>query len=135
MIHNPEVQRILSERINNIAGVRAAVVLADDGLPRYWSGLEKDDAERRAALSSSLGTIAARIAADEEAGVVKRTLIEMEKGFFVVARCGERSYLAVSARPDANLSVVGYELTLLTKQLATVLDTDPRQGDQGGPRT
>ncbi|MFD7921237.1 roadblock/LC7 domain-containing protein [Streptomyces sp. NPDC059740] len=125
-MRNPEVQKLLDEKIDDIAGVRCAVVLAEDGLPLYWSGFDEETALRRSPLAASLGNLASRVAAEEGGGAVRRTLIEMEGGFFVVARAGSNTFLAVTTKPDANLGHIGYELTLLTKRLGPVLDAEQR---------
>ncbi|MEW1794722.1 roadblock/LC7 domain-containing protein [Streptomyces niveus] len=133
---SPEVQKMLDARIQKITGVRGAVVLTEDGLALYWSLYDATTAERRAAVSSSLGSLALSVATDEEAGHVRRTLIEMEDGYFIIARCGLLSFLAVSTRADADLSVVGYELAELTRQLGDVLDAgDRRDAGPGGAPT
>jgi predicted regulator of Ras-like GTPase activity (Roadblock/LC7/MglB family) len=124
---NPEIQKILDEKISNIAGVRGAVVYSDDGLALYGSEVEEVFAQRRAAVASSLSALANHIATEEKAGKVKRTLIEMEDGYVIVARCGQRSHLAVSLLDSANLGTVGYEMSLLAARLAPVLDAQQRQ--------
>lgn len=133
---NPEIQKMLDARIQKINGVRGAVVLAEDGFPLYWSLYDKDTAERRAAVSSTLGSLALAVATDEAAGHVRRTLIEMEDGYFIIARCGLLSFLAVSTTAGADLSVIGFELAELTRQLGDVLDTgDRRPAGPGGAPT
>jgi predicted regulator of Ras-like GTPase activity (Roadblock/LC7/MglB family) len=129
---NPQVQRLLDERMSNIAGLRRVVVFSDDGLALYGSGVDQEFADRIAALASSLGSLSDRIADEEQGGGVKRTLIEMEDGYVVVARCGLRSFLMVSVKRNANLGTVGYELSLLTARLAPVLDAQQRQPAWGG---
>ncbi|MEO3751837.1 roadblock/LC7 domain-containing protein [Streptomyces sp. B6B3] len=129
---NPAVQKLLDEKIRDIAGVRGAVVFSEDGLVLYASGVQEDFAQRRAAVASSLGSIADHVAFEEQAGAVKRTLIDMEEGYVIVARCGQRSQIAVSASHTANLGTVGYELSLLATRLAPVLDAEQRQPVPGG---
>jgi predicted regulator of Ras-like GTPase activity (Roadblock/LC7/MglB family) len=129
---NPAVQQILDKQFSNIAGVRGAVVLSEDGLHKYWSLWDEKTAEKRAPLASTLGLLAERTADEEDGGSVRRTLIEMDGGYFIVARCARHSFVAVSARKDADLGRVGYELTLLAQRLATVLDTASRRESEGG---
>ncbi|OEV06029.1 roadblock/LC7 domain-containing protein [Streptomyces oceani] len=132
---NPEVQQILDEKIDNIAGVRGAVVLSDEGVHMYWSILDDSTAERRAPMASVLGNLADRYAAEERGGAVRRVILEMEDGFVVVGRIGHHSYLALSVEQDANLGTIAYESTLLTKRLAHVLDAELRTPAQGGANT
>ncbi|MEV8424513.1 roadblock/LC7 domain-containing protein [Streptomyces niveus] len=133
---NPEIQKILDARIQKVTGIRGAVVLAEDGLAMYWSLYDEATAERRAAVASSLGSLAVSVATEEEAGHVRRTLIEMEDGYFTIVRCGLLTYLAVSIRADADLGVVGYELTELSLQLGDILDAaDRRPPGTGGVPT
>ena len=133
-MRNPAVQEILDKHVDNIAGVRGAVVVSSDGLHLYWSHFDEATAERRAPIGASLGSLARRVAAEEGAGAVRRTMVEMEDGFFIVAHIGQRSSVAVSTKPEVDLGIVGYELTLLAKRLHGVLDAEARHQPAVGAR-
>ncbi|AQU70270.1 roadblock/LC7 domain-containing protein [Streptomyces niveus] len=130
---NPAVTELLDSRIELIAGVRAAVVLSADGRHLHWTGgYDEETAERRAPLASALASLALTIAKEENGGTVRRTMLDMDDGYYIVAACGTRTFLALRADPGANLSNVGYELTQLTKQLAGLLDAERRTPTGGG---
>ncbi|MEV0776322.1 roadblock/LC7 domain-containing protein [Streptomyces sp. NPDC050428] len=132
---NPQVQQILTKKINNITGVRGAVVIGEDGLAMYWARFpdktdeERAAIERRAAMASSLHSLAAQVADREASGPVKRLLVDMDGGYFIVAACSDYTALAVSTEQGANLETVGYELAQLTRELAGVLGTEGRRPD------
>lgn len=124
---NPEVQKILDHHIEKIAGVRSAVVLSDEGTHMYWTGMDAPDAERRAPMAAALSHLAGRYATEEGGGVVRRALVEMEDGFVMVSRVGRLAHLALGIVAEANLGTIAFEVTLLTKRLAHVLDAELRQ--------
>ncbi|MFI1013033.1 roadblock/LC7 domain-containing protein [Streptomyces sp. NPDC020965] len=129
------VQELLDDKVNGIAGVCSAVVVAEDGLALYWSGMAQESADSRAAIVSGLASLAENAAVVDGTGAVLRTLIEMEDGYFMVVRSADTTHLAVSTTRSANLQTVGFELTRLTQQLATVLEAGRRRpaGPGGAP--
>jgi predicted regulator of Ras-like GTPase activity (Roadblock/LC7/MglB family) len=48
--------------------------------------------------------------------IVKQTVVEMGRGFFLVMGIRDGSILAVLAAGDADIGVVGYEMARLAKQ-------------------
>lgn len=131
MTPNPQVQKILDNRLSSIPGVQHAVVVSADGMALYWSGCDKERAERDAALTSSLGALAIRVSDERGAGTVSRTLIEMEQGCSIIARAGVRSYVRLDIRRDTDrrgidMGTVGRELALMTQELSPVLDAEER---------
>lgn len=129
---NDQVQKVLDQKVDQIAGVRGVVAVAHDGIALYWTGMDKDAADNRAALGASIGSLAARIAVEDAGGAVRRTMIEMDDGWFLVCRAGQRSYLTLNAKASVDLGALGYELTLLARRLGDVLDAERRQPLQGG---
>ncbi|MGW4200947.1 roadblock/LC7 domain-containing protein [Streptomyces sp. NPDC004726] len=120
------VQELLDAKVGAIAGIRSAVVVSSDGLALYSSGMKERSADSRAAVVSGLASLSDNAAREDGAGAVRRTLIEMEDGYFLIVRSADTTYLAVSTELSADLQSVGFELTRLTRQLATVLEAGRR---------
>jgi predicted regulator of Ras-like GTPase activity (Roadblock/LC7/MglB family) len=139
MIGNTDVQDLLNRHVAEIAGVDSVVALSKDGLPTYWAGLSGADAkelqekaEKTAALSSGLGSLARNVAEHNGAGDARRAVIELDDDrHVIVTRCGLRSFLTVTTSPGSDLGTVGYELVQLARRLGAVLDAERRSNTMG----
>ena len=120
------VQQLLDERVAKIGGVRNTVVLSEDGLPDYLTGVNQDAAEIRAAMASALAMTARRLTEEENGGRVRQIFIEADEGSSVIVAVGKHSHLVAAIEPEADMGLIAYELTLLAQQLTSVLEADPR---------
>jgi predicted regulator of Ras-like GTPase activity (Roadblock/LC7/MglB family) len=121
-----QVQQLLEQKADKIAGLRSIVVLTEDGLPDYSVGLDQDAADNRAALAATLGMTARRLAVVEDGGVVRYVLIEMAHGSCLIVSVGKHSHLVAAIESGVDMGLVGYELTMLAGQLAHALEAQPR---------
>jgi predicted regulator of Ras-like GTPase activity (Roadblock/LC7/MglB family) len=67
---------------------------------------------------ASLGQGAAR---SFDAGLVKQTVVEMQRGFLLVMAISDGSCLTVLAAASCDVGVVGYEMALLVARTGDVL--------------
>ena len=100
-----------------VPGIAHAVVVSSDGLLVAVSDhLPRDHADKLAAVTSGLVSITFGAAQMFDGDIVKQTVVEMGRGFFLVMGIRDGSILAVLAAGDADIGVVGYEMARLAKQ-------------------
>ncbi|GAA2747824.1 MULTISPECIES: roadblock/LC7 domain-containing protein [Kitasatospora] len=122
-----ELNWLLDELVSRVAQVRYAEVLSGDGLAMGTSaGLDREDAEHLAAVAAGFHSLAKGAGRHFDAGEVRQTMVELERGFLFVAAAGEGSCLAVFATADADLGLVAYEMARLVRRVGEHLHTAPR---------
>ena len=115
-----------------VPGVNEAVVVSSDGLPIATSeGLDRDAADRFAAVASGLIGLAYGAAGRFGGGAVTQIIIEMEHAFLFVTGISDGSCLAVVAGANADVGLVAYEMALLVDRAGTVLTPELRAELQG----
>ncbi|MER6557366.1 roadblock/LC7 domain-containing protein [Streptomyces sp. NPDC001027] len=125
--HNGELNWLLDELVDRVAGIRKAVVLSGDGLATGVSkDLSREDGEHLAAVASGFHSLAKGVGRHFEAGNVRQTVVELDEAFLFVTAAGDGSCLAVLADADSDVGLVAYEMTLLVKRVGVHLATTPR---------
>jgi uncharacterized protein len=103
-------------------GVAHAIVVSADGLPIALSErLDRPKADQLAAIASGLASLTHGAARCFEGGLVKQTVVEMDRGFLFVMSISDGSLLAVLATASCNVGVVAYEMTVLVARAGDVL--------------
>jgi uncharacterized protein len=103
-------------------GVAHAIVVSADGLPIALSErLDRPTADQLAAIASGLASLTQGAARCFEGGLVKQTVVEMDRGFLFVMSISDGSLLAVLATASCNVGVVAYEMTVLVARAGDVL--------------
>jgi uncharacterized protein len=116
------VNWLLSNFVERVPGVTEAVVVSSDGLPLSMSGgIDRATADRFAAVSSGLIGLAFGAAGRFGGGSVLQVIIEMEQAFLFVTGISDGSCLALSARSDCDVGLVGYEMAVLVERVGSVL--------------
>jgi predicted regulator of Ras-like GTPase activity (Roadblock/LC7/MglB family) len=138
---------LLREFTGRVAGVTCALLVSRDGLAKAVSGLDDDRADRAAAWVSSLHSLArsaATVAGAQDGGFRQVVIEDAGVLVFVVSadhaattETGSESglvgcVLGVLAEPDADLGVVGHEITLLVNSVGEHLTTPTRGGRNTG---
>ncbi|BAJ32004.1 MULTISPECIES: roadblock/LC7 domain-containing protein [Kitasatospora] len=122
-----ELNWLLDELVTRTARVRFTVMLSADGLPMGNStGLGREDAEHLAAVASGFHSLAKGAGRHFEAGEVRQTMVELERGYLFVAAAGQGSCLAVFAEPEADLGLIAYEMARLVRRVGEHLHAAPR---------
>jgi predicted regulator of Ras-like GTPase activity (Roadblock/LC7/MglB family) len=114
----------LGELLRSIAGrdgVEAAFLLSSDGLPIESAPVSDVEPEAIAALSATLAQYAARLGQGAGRGEFHTGVLEFERGLLVLARAGAGDWLAVLARPDADIGPLLYDLRHHRPALAALL--------------
>jgi predicted regulator of Ras-like GTPase activity (Roadblock/LC7/MglB family) len=121
------VNWLVANFVERVPGVSEAVVVSSDGLPMALSGgLDRDAADRFAAVASGLIGLAYGAAGRFGGGRVNEIIIEMEHAFLFVTGVSDGSCLAVVADADCDVGLVGYEMAVLVDQAGTTLTPELR---------
>jgi predicted regulator of Ras-like GTPase activity (Roadblock/LC7/MglB family) len=111
---------LLSNLAKRTPGVAHAMVVSADGLPVAVSErLDRTMADQLAAIASGVASLGA--ARSFDAGLVKQTVVEMQRGFLLVMAISDGSCLTVLAASSCDVGVVGYEMALLVARAGDVL--------------
>jgi predicted regulator of Ras-like GTPase activity (Roadblock/LC7/MglB family) len=103
-------------------GVAHAMVVSADGLPVAVSDrLERPKADQLAAISCGLASLTQGSARCIDGGLVKQTVVEMDRGLLVVMSISDGSCLTVLAASSCDVGVVAYEMTVLVTRTGDVL--------------
>ncbi|MFZ3571845.1 roadblock/LC7 domain-containing protein [Streptomyces sp. BH097] len=122
-----ELNWLLDDLVERVAGISKAMVLSGDGLPTGVSeGLSREDSEHLAAVASGFHSLAKGVGRHFEAGGVRQTVVELDEAFLFVTAAGDGSCLAVLSDADSDVGLVAYEMTLLVKRVGAHLGTARR---------
>jgi uncharacterized protein len=102
--------------------VAHAMVVSADGLPVAVSErLDRPRADQLAAIASGLASLTQGDARCIDGGLVKQTVVEMDRGLLVVMAISDGSCLAVLAASSCDVAMVAYEMTVLVTRTGEVL--------------
>jgi predicted regulator of Ras-like GTPase activity (Roadblock/LC7/MglB family) len=120
---------LLADFARGTPGVVHALVVSGDGLRLAASPrVEQQLADRLAAATSGLVSLARGTAQLLRAEPLTQTIIEMGGGYLFVTSISRGSTLAVFAERHCDMGMVGYEMTLLASRVGHALTPAPRVG-------
>ena len=123
---------LITNFVERVPGVQDAVVVSADGLPMAVStGLDRDAADRFAAVASGLIGLAYGAAGRFGGGQVTQVIIEMEYSFLFVTGISDGSCLTVLSASNCDVGLVGYEMAVLVERCGAVLTPELRAELQG----
>jgi predicted regulator of Ras-like GTPase activity (Roadblock/LC7/MglB family) len=126
---------LLDNLVEQVVGVRHAVVLSADGLlVGHSRDLGKDDADQLSAMASAFQSLAKGAGRHFGGGQVRQTVVELERAYLFVTAAGSGACLAVLAGDRVDVGMVAYEMNLLVKQVGPVLTSAPRQNAEADDR-
>jgi predicted regulator of Ras-like GTPase activity (Roadblock/LC7/MglB family) len=126
---------LLTEFIRGTPGVVHAVAVSGDGLRLAASDQIGDGrANRLAATTSGLVSLARGTARMLTAGPVTQTIVQMADGYLFLTSMSEGSSVAVVTERDCDMGMVGYEVTMLAARVGHVLTSRPRARHPNGSR-
>jgi hypothetical protein len=113
---------LLDNFVRSVPGVRHAIVVSADGLLMAVSGgMDRTAGDQLAAIVSGISSLTRGAARHLGSGDVRQAVIEMSGAYLFCMAVGEGSVLSVSADPDCDAGVVGYEMALLVRRAETAL--------------
>ena len=126
------VNWLVNNFVDQVPGVKEAVVVSSDGLPiATSSGLDRDSVDRFAAVASGLIGLSYGAAGRFGGGAVTEVIVEMEHVFLFVTGISDGSLLAVVAEAEADVGLVAYEMAALVEKTGSTLTPELRAELQG----
>src|SRR5690348_2970619 len=117
-----DVNWLLTNFVAETTGVTQSIAVSSDGLLMAMSSnLDRASADRLAAIVAGLRSLADGAARVMGAGGVAQVIVEMHDAYLFVAAISDGSALGVVTARDANLGLVGYEMTVLVERIGTHL--------------
>lgn len=108
--------------VERVAGVIDTIVVSADGLLMAMSpNIGRAGADQFAAVASGLTSLTRGAARCFGGGDVNQVIVELDKGFMFFMAIRNGSSLAVLASKDADVGLIGYEMTMLCKRMGSVL--------------
>jgi uncharacterized protein len=113
---------LVSNFVAGVPGVTQAAVVSSDGLLIASSeGIDRIAADRLAAVSAGLQSIARGASVPLKGGAVHEVIVELEHVILFVMSISESSVLAVTASRPCDVGLVGYEMAVLVERCAAAL--------------
>ena len=104
------------------AGVIAAIAVSADGLLIAMSDvMERDSADRLAAIASATLGLANGVSDSYPLGPPDKVIIELEHGYLLVCTMSIGCSLGVLASKPASLGTIAYEMAMFSNRASTVL--------------
>jgi predicted regulator of Ras-like GTPase activity (Roadblock/LC7/MglB family) len=118
---------LLSGLVQRVPHTQSALLLSSDGLKKAVHGLDADGADHLAAIASGLFSLA-RSAGNRfgRGGGVRQVVTELDDLLLFVSAAGSGAVLAVLASREADVGVVGYEMSQMVKSVRPYLATPTR---------
>lgn len=116
-------------------GVRHVLVLSKDGLRLcFTSGLDVDKADHLAAIASGIQSLALSASAEFGSGLGSgQSMVEFPGGLLLIVPAGEGAHLTVVATDDADVGLIGHNMSELVEQIGGYLTAPPRQQPSPAP--
>lgn len=113
---------LLGAFVRETDGVHDAVTVSSDGLLMAMSaGLDREGAERLAAIVSGITSLAQSASRHYSFDGMKLVMIEMGRGFLLVSAISGGSCLGVVADTSCDLGLVGHEISMLCDRVGELL--------------
>ncbi len=123
---------LVNDFAERVTGVAHAVVVSADGLLLTSSArLPVDRADQLAAVASGPISLAQGASRCFDAGGVKETVVEMDRGIMLLMAISDGSCLAILAAPTCDIGQVAYEMTLMVDRVGQLLTPELRAALQG----
>ncbi len=113
---------LLSQFVDATAGVSESIAVSSDGLLLASStGPDRENVEQLAAVTAGLASLTRGAAKMFRMQDVEQVIVEMTRGYLFVSSISDGSALAVLAAKEADIGLIGYEMTLLVERVGSVL--------------
>jgi predicted regulator of Ras-like GTPase activity (Roadblock/LC7/MglB family) len=109
--------------------VRHVLLLSKDGLRLCGTGsLDHDRADQLSAIASGIQSLAVSASAEFGSSVGSgQSMVEFPGGVLLIVPAGEGAHLAVVAADEADVGLVGHNMSELVEQIGGRLTSPPRQ--------
>ncbi|MFF0285536.1 roadblock/LC7 domain-containing protein [Streptomyces sp. NPDC005262] len=123
---------LLEGLLERTPGTRHALVLSRDGLKLCRTPeLSVDQADQLAAISAGIQSLShgASVEFGDGTGGVRSAMAEFYGGVLFIVEAGAGAHLAVVASEDADVGLIGHNMSELVEQLGEHLSAPPRSAD------
>lgn len=117
---------LLSDFARRLPEVTHAIAVSLDGLALAFTGMDRDDADRLAAVSSGIVNLLSGAAQLLETDPVEHSLTAMEGGYLFSMSVSSGASLVVSTTRDADIGEVSYMMAELINQVGDALSPEVR---------
>lgn len=116
---------LLDGFVEETDGVIFAQTVSADGMHLASSGMfDRATHDTFAAIASGLTSLTDGAVENFGMGPVTRQIIETSDGWILLSRMSTTAAIGVTARKDADLGLIGYEMARLAKRLGVMLSPD-----------
>ena len=113
---------LLSQFAGNTPEVIDAIAVSSDGLLIAMANQgDRSDAERFAAITSAITSLAGGASRLYNLGFTNKIIIDFEQGYLLVATISAGSSLGVLATRNADLGTIAYEMAVFANRAGRVL--------------
>jgi uncharacterized protein len=113
---------LLGRFAGNTAGVIEAIAVSSDGLLiAMSSSLARANADRLAAITSAVSSLAEGASRVYDLGGANKVIIDLVRGYLLVSALSIGSTVGVLASKDADLGVLAYEMAMFANRAGDVL--------------
>ncbi|MBZ2406804.1 roadblock/LC7 domain-containing protein [Streptomyces albidoflavus] len=121
-----ELSWILQDFAGRIPEVTRAMAVSVDGLALAYAGLERDEADRLAAIASGIVNLLSAAAQSTQTDPVEHSLTAMEGGYMFSMAVSSGASLLVTTTRDADIGEVSYVMAELINQVGDALSPQTR---------
>ncbi len=119
---------LLARLCESVPGIQQAVVVSSDGLALAKSeGVDRETAERLAAVSSGMIGLAYGSAGRFGAGAVSNVIIEMQRGWLFVTGIRDGSLICCLTQKDIDMGAIAFEMSIFVQRVGESLTPDVRE--------
>jgi uncharacterized protein len=119
---------LLERLIGTVPGIKQAVVVSSDGLALAKSdGVDRETAERLAAVSSGMIGLAYGSAGRFGAGPVSNVIVEMQSGWLFITGIRDGSLICCLTEKDIDMGAIAFEMSIFVQRVGDSLTADVRQ--------
>lgn len=119
---------LLARLCDGVPGIQQAVVVSSDGLAMAKSdGVDRETAERLAAVSSGMIGLAYGSAGRFGAGPVSNVIVEMQKGWLFVTGIRDGSLICCLTDKEIDMGAIAFEMSIFVQRVGESLTPDVRE--------
>jgi uncharacterized protein len=113
---------LLGRFATETAGVREAIAVSADGLLIAKSAnVVRADADRLAAITSAITSLANGASRVYDLGATVKVIVDLDRGYLLVSTIGPGSALGVLASKDTNLGNLAYDMAMFANRAGSAL--------------
>jgi predicted regulator of Ras-like GTPase activity (Roadblock/LC7/MglB family) len=119
---------LLGRLVDSVPGIKQAVVVSSDGLALAKSeGVDRETAERLAAVSSGMIGLAYGSAGRFGAGLVSNVIVEMQRGWLFITGIRDGSLICCLTEKEIDMGAIAFEMSIFVQRVGESLTPDVRQ--------